>query len=347
MSDYYDGTKILSLKDVRGEQPELVMVDGTRTAGKTTYFNRWFVNKFIKKKEQFMLLYRYQYELSCVSNTFFGDIGNLFFPEYHMTEESAMRGGIKILYLNDEVCGYAVYINNPDIIKKNSHMFSGVQRMLFDEFQTESGNYCQDEVSKLFSVHTSVARGRGEQVRFVPVYMLSNSVSIINPYYSHLGIHKRLKSDTRFLKGDGWVLERCYNEGAKNAQLSSAFNRAFSNTKYASYSREGVYLNDNDAFIDRPDGLTQYLLTFVDNGKWFSVKKIVESDLIYCDNRVDKTYPIKIVRDVADHREGFTMIDSGTIMVMNLKKIFMEGRMRFKDLECKNAILDLLSIKVN
>ena len=53
-----------------------------------------------------------------------------------------------------------------------------------------------------------MARGQGEQNRYLPVYMLSNPVSIINTYYVELGISSRLTDETRFLRGDGFVLEQ-------------------------------------------------------------------------------------------------------------------------------------------
>lgn len=343
--DYYDGTKLLSLQDKYGEKPEIYICDGNRTAGKTTFFNRLLVNSFIKRGSQFLLVYRYNYELSAVCESFFSDIGSLFFPNYHMTCESIARGSIKVLSLNDKLCGFAVYLNNVDIVKKNSHMFSKVQRMLFDEFQSESGNYCKDEVDKLFSLHTSVARGQGEQVRYVPLIMLSNSVSIINPYYLELGIHKVLKEDTKFLKGDGWVLEHCFNQSAKEAQVGSAFNRAFSKSKYSSFAAENIYLNDNSAFVDKMTGSNRYLLTFRCNGRDYSIRDYAEDNVIYCDTRVDGSFPIRIVRDVGSHRDGYTMINNGVGMVTLLRKAFSDGLVRFKDLECKNAFLDLMAIK--
>lgn len=43
---YYDGTKLLSLKDINGNLPEIYICTSNRSAGKTTYFNRLCVNLF-------------------------------------------------------------------------------------------------------------------------------------------------------------------------------------------------------------------------------------------------------------------------------------------------------------
>lgn len=95
---YYDGTKLLSLLDLNNKRPEIYMVTSNRTGGKTTYFGRLVVNKFLSKGEKFCLLYRYDYELSGVADKFFKDIKELFFPQYEMTSKPMMRGKFHELF---------------------------------------------------------------------------------------------------------------------------------------------------------------------------------------------------------------------------------------------------------
>jgi hypothetical protein len=222
---FYDGTKLLSLKDINGDKPEIYMCTSNRSAGKTTYFNRLCVNRFIKYKEKFCVLYRFNYELSDCADKFFKDIGGLFFPDMYMSSKNRAKGVYHELYLNEEPCGYAMTINAADSIKKMSHLFSDTVRIVFDEFQSETNHYCPDEVNKFISIHTSIARGAGKQSRYVPVYMISNPVTLLNPYYTQMGIADRLTEKTKFLRGEGYVLEQGYNEAASNAQKESALDR--------------------------------------------------------------------------------------------------------------------------
>ena len=76
---YYDGTKLLSLKDADGAKPEIYLCVGNRTAGKTVFFKRLCLNNFIQGKGKFVLLYRFNYELSSCADMFFRDIRPLFF----------------------------------------------------------------------------------------------------------------------------------------------------------------------------------------------------------------------------------------------------------------------------
>lgn len=343
MNEYYDGTKLLSLLDINGNKPELYLCTTNRTGGKTTYFGRLCVNKFINNNEKFLLLYRFNYELDNIADKFFKDLQGLFFPDYTMTSKRCARGLYQELFLNNKSCGYALALNNADQIKRYSHMFSDVERILMDEFQSETNHYCPDEVKKLISIHTSIARGQGKQVRYVPVYMLSNAVSIINPYYVSLDISSRLKSDTKFLKGDGFVLEQGYVNSAGKQQLESGFNRAFKNDSYVVYSSQNVYLNDNNSFIEKPEGRGKYLATIKFKGECYGIKEYAESGYIYCDDKPDMSFPLRITVTTNDHDINYVMLKKNDFFISNLRFLFEKGCFRFKNMLCKTAILNTLS----
>ena len=84
---YYDGTKLLSLKDINGSEPEIYMVTTNRTGGKTTFFNRLCINAFKKGNGKFVILNRYNYELDGCADKFFKNIHQLFFPNDELTSK--------------------------------------------------------------------------------------------------------------------------------------------------------------------------------------------------------------------------------------------------------------------
>lgn len=338
---YYDGTKLLSLKDINGNEPEIYICSTNRSAGKTTYFGRWFVKRFLDHKEKFGLIYRYNYELSDIANKFFKEIGNLFFPGYTMESKSKAKGIYHELLLNGNVCGYAVSINNADQLKKMSHLFADVQRLLFDEFQSESNHYCDNELQKFQSLHTSIARGNGEQVRRVPVFMLSNFVSLLNPYYVALGISDKLHTKTKFLRGNGFVLEQGFNESAAAGQVASAFNRAFADSEYTRYASQKVYLNDRTAFIERPSGNSRYICTIKYNGAEYGIRAFTELGIVYCDNQPDLSYPLKLVVNTQDHDVNYLMLRQNDMFINSLRYYFEHGLFRFRNLQCKQAVLNV------
>ena len=343
MGEYYDGTKLLSMLDLNGVKPEIFICTSNRSAGKTTYFNRLIVNKFKKNKEKFMLIYRYNYELDDCADKLFKDIEGLFFQGDIMTSKRKASGIFHELFLNEESCGYAISLNSADQLKKYSHLFSDVERMLFDEFQSETNHYCSDEISKFVSIHTSVARGQGKQARYLPVYMIGNPVSIINPYYVELGISERLRDDTKFLRGDGYVLEQGFVKSASQAQRESGFNKAFARNSYVAYSSQCVYLNDNKAFIEKPDGIGKYLCTLRYNGTDYGVREFAEAGCIYVDDKSDSTFRFKITVTTNDHEINYVMLKRNDMFLSTLRVYFEKGCFRFKDLKCKEAVLKALS----
>lgn len=341
--NFYSGYNLLNQKDINGKTPEIFISEGNRSTGKTTFFNRFLVDQWLKNKSKFGLLYRYNYELSGIADKFFKDIGALFFPDITCESKGMMKGVYHEIFLNGESAGYALAINSADILKKNSHLFSDIDRLLLDEMQPETGRYCDEELIKYQSIHMTVARGQGKAVRYVPVYMLGNSVSLINPYYSALGISERLRQNTKILRGDGFVLERFFNAGIAKAQEESGFNRAFAGSRYQQSANQLVYLNDNTAFIEKPSGQSKYVCTVKISGTNYAIRTFADSGVIYCDTSVDNSFPLKVAASASDHQVNYVMLKQNELLISTLRWYFERGAFRFKNLSCKDAILKLLS----
>lgn len=340
---YYDGAKLLSLTDVNGNKPEIYMCTTNRTGGKTTYFSRLLVNRFLDKGEKFCLLYRFNYEVDDCANKFYKDISTLFFKGTEMTSRRRAKGIYHDLYIDDIHCGYAVSLNAADQLKKYSHLFNDTKRMFFDEFQSETNHYCNDEIRKFISIHVSIARGQGKQTRYVPVYMCANPVTVLNPYYVAMGITEQLKSDTKFLRGDGFVLEQGYNESASSAMKESGFNKAFKNTDYIEYASEAIYLNDNLAFIEKPSGRNRYLGTLRYENKDYALREYEHAGIIYCDDRADTSFENRITVTTEDHQINYVMLSRNSLFISSLRYYFEHGCFRFKNAKCKEAVLKALS----
>lgn len=348
MTEYYSNARLLTLKDVNGNTPDIYISDGNRTAGKSVSWKKYMTDYYLKrlgKKDdvnQFMLIYRNKYELSDVSDKYFRDIERLFYQGHVMKQKKIGDGIAVVLYLDDVECGFAVPLSMASKIKPMSAVFSRVAHMLFDEYQAEDGRYLENEIDKLMSLHTTVARGDGKQHRRVPLFMASNTVTILNPYYSALGITKRIRHNTKILKGTGWVMERTYNESAKNSFQGSAFNQAFASSDYFNYASENVYLNDNMSLIEKPKGAGDYVLSCKYNNEYYSF--VQYDNLIYVNDTYDKTFTRMVcfnVNDVTDDRS--IMISRYDVTVEILRGWFKKGCMRFKNLKCKEMALDLLS----
>ena len=349
MSDYYNGSKLLSLKDKDKKTPEIFISTSNRSAGKTTFFGKYVMDHFLKGKGKFILLYRYAYELNDVADKFFTDIHNLFFPNLIMSQKMREKDTFAELFIQDvksdeEVaCAYAIPINKADNIKKCSHLLSDASIMLFDEFQPESGQYCTNEIAKFQSIHTSLARGNGEQVKYLPIIMISNFVSLLNPYYTALHIAERLQANTNYLRGEGWVLEQGFNDTASKAQKESAFNRAFGDTSYNKFSSEVFYLNDNNTFVKKMTGKSQYIFSLHYEDQWFGVRYFADTGVVYINRSPDMTHNRKYAVGVNDMTEDCVLFNRFDQRIMMLRQYFDRGAFRFADLPSKGAAFAMLS----
>lgn len=343
-ADYWSCNHLLTLKDANRKTPGVYIVDGNRTAGKSVSFKKKLIDDFLKVKDinQFYYLYRYKCDMENCAESFFSDIGRIFYPSMIMTSKKLFGGAVVELSLDGRVCGYCIPMSASVKIKRIAPIFVRVKHGFFDEYQDESDNYLPDEISKLMSIRASIARGEGEQTRHVPLYMASNTVSMLNPYYEAFGINKRLQPNTKILRGDGWVFERTYNLSAMKAYQEDGFNRAFKRNAYYNYASQNVYLNDNLALIGKPAGFSRYVVTVRFNNEYYNVRQY--DTCVYVSQGADESFPVRIcfnVNDVIDDKA--IRVPRTHPIVANLRGYFNRGLMRFENLKCKNMTLDLLS----
>lgn len=284
-----------------------------------------------------MLLVRYQYKIKEYYKEFFKVVNKLFFKEDSMSEK--FHKVYSDLYFNGEHCGYCTCLTESDNIKDLSSLFSDVDTILYDEFQSEFSKYAPKEVERFISIHTSVARGEGEQSRFVRTILLSNIVSYVNPYFLTLGITERICSNTHFLKGNGFILEQNFNEHAARAQISSKFIQAFKGTKHFSYITSKEALLDSNTFVEKPAGKQSYLMTLVYKQNKYAVK-MIDSHIIYIDNRVDQTNPNIFALDVESHTENSRILRSTHPIIYYMKTNYDKGKVRFRNQRCKEMMAE-------
>lgn len=339
---YYNGTKVLSMKDLDGLSPEIIIVETNRTAGKTHFFGKMLLNNFIRKNKKFALLLRYKNQLDGCGEKFFKDVMQNKFPDKKLWTKMDRSHIFSNLFFENKHCGYGIALSSARQIKEISSNFIDVEDMLLDEMQPIDFKYVKNEVHNLQSIHTSIARGYGKQTRFVRVIMLSNAVSLLNPYYVQLGISQRLRKDTKFMRGRGWILERTLNESAAKAMEESRFNIAFGSNKMSRHEIENNYMDDN-AFIVKMSGSFTYLCTLMYAGKYFSVKFFSKETFMYCDHNYDIDFPKKFTVDLNSFIDGDFAFDPANPFKTTLRHYYYNGGVRCSSLLAKECLLAFIS----
>lgn len=342
-SPFYNGRKLLTMKDLNGNTPEIFLCTTNRSGGKTTYFNHLAVEYFKATGKKFVLEYRYNGDVKKCEDKFFKDIGSLFYPDSIVSGKYIANGKFRMIYIDGVHCGYGLAINQLDDIKRSSHLFADAGLIINDEFQSEQNKYLPDEIKNFISVHNSLARGGGYMSKYLPVICIGNCITMLNPYYVALGISDRLRSDTKFLRGNGFVLEQGFIQAAADAQKDSLFNQAFSSENYVKFSQENVYLNDDYSFIEKPQGASEYIATFVYNRTEYAIREYIKQGFMYVNRKIDSSFPIRISATTDDLRPNYLMLKQNNLMIQTLKTYFQHGCFRFNDLKSKSAILHLLS----
>lgn len=225
----YNGHELLSRNSLWN------MVLGERGNGKTYFFKKWCIQSFKKTGHQFVWLRRYKTELKDM-DTFFTDIAKEF-PDDKFSLE-----GSKFL-INGKVMGYLMALTQQ--VTKKGVSYENVDKLIFDEVLIEKGNYhyLTNEVHTLMNLWNTICRARD-----VRVFLISNSVSEINPYFSYFKI--RIRGHFTKVKED-FILEYCDTEEYREAVKQTRFGRFISDTEYGSYAINNEFIVDNHEFIEK------------------------------------------------------------------------------------------------
>lgn len=289
------------MQDLDGQKPEIYISTSNRSAGKTTFFNGYAVHDFLERDNKFCLLYRNKYEMEHAADTFFGEIGKLFFKGLILKQETLIKNVAYRLLIGENYdpddkeasfcgicCGYVTSLSSSEQIKRASHLLSDTTKIIFDEFQSEKGTYLKNEIALLMSIHDSIARGNGEQARYLPLYLIGNLIDIYNPYYEALGITQRIDPRCNYMRGNGWVLEQGFNASASAAHQASAFHRAFSHENYVNVSLEKQYLITDSQFIcNNIPNYGLYIGTITHNKQKYGIRYIDSIGTYYISKKID------------------------------------------------------------
>lgn len=360
---HYDPSRILNAKDRTGKQPEVIFVCSRgRSLGKTFGFSRFAyeramgktfgyeIEKHLTGSRKFVLFTRYKKELGSVAAGILKGYLEYARPETTVYEKKQMSGTFSNIYatygFGDEAetehIGYVIPLAADDEIKKISSLFVDVELCLFDEFQpTHNSTYLRDEVDRLVSIHTSLARGGGRSVRFLPVILLSNTINIFNPYFIQTGLVRNIQPNTRLHVGDGLIYERCMVIGNAQEHAGSAFNQVFSASQLLNYDDDNSWLAADNSLVSKPDGWgrSEYYGTLLSGQSKYGVKYYPGPAMYYVDRRPDLQSP-RVYNITVDGNLNVPFI-RGSSLIKSLKSHFMAGLVRVCDNGVKDMLLDL------
>lgn len=339
---FYDINPMLSKKDINGDTPSMRIITGNRAGGKTHAMEEYLLSSIRKKRvRKFALLCRYKYELDDLAEGFFATSA---WMHPGMTYETARvyKTGYSEIMLNGIHMGYGICIGAADNLKRLSGRFHDVDICIWDEFQREDERYLPREILQLNSVISTVSRGEGKKGRFVPFFMISNFISLLSPLLSALEIEKRLKSDTTYVRGEGFVFEQKIVLDALKEQAGNTASRALTRTQYLGGSTVR-YLNDRRDAIETPKGRYKYCENFSSEGNTYAILYFPDRKILHATKKVDSNFKICYSKDMEEISE-FVLVPRHITMY---RDYFYAGRFTFDSLEAKSALIKYISYGCN
>lgn len=302
--------------------------------GKSYGIKKYVIKRFLKKHKQFIYLRRYDTELkkSLKDNEFFKDIAN----DPELTNNEMYIRGDKF-YINDMLAGYAIPLSKASIFK--SVPFPDVDIIIYDEFLIDNNtyHYIPDEPEKLLDFMETVGR-----LRNIKVFLLGNSISLINPYFDYFNISLPYNSDIKTFKEGLILINYIKNEVYREVKRESNFGKLIDGTKYGSYAIDNEFLKDNYNFIKKKSPKSKFFFNLILNGHTYGVWMDYNSNDMYISKHYNNNHPVTITFNYQDHSENTIMLKSKSVFFQNLVKHYQNGWLYFETLQIKSDVTRLI-----
>lgn len=322
---FYNDQQLLSYKRLYN------MIMGVRGHGKTyNCTRRCIATGLEKKKVSFVVLVRYKEDIKTIKDSWWSVVEHLF-PQYHFSSES------NVIYAQNELEKIAIgeYVALSEYTRAKKVPRPYVKYIFFDEFLNEDNDYLPNEIDKFLSVCDSIIRNRDD----VRVMMVTNTISMINPYFDYFGINKL---NGRFTKGNHEsIVEFTDSEEFTKYRQQTKFGSSIKNTKYGEFAIDGRFmLDDTTNVIKDPKGNYNYLYNLMLEGLNISVYLV--NNLMYLCYSKDytRTSYTPYVEDAKKY--GAIFCEKTFRHFKVISKYFMQDKMMFEHLKIKNAIIELL-----
>ena len=307
---------------------------GERGVGKSYGIKKIAIKRFIKKNRKFIYLRRYDTELkkSLKNNEFFKDIAS----DDELKDYKLEVRGDKF-YIDNKLCGYAIPLSKASIFK--SVPFPDVDMIIYDEFLIDNNtyHYIPDEPEKLLDFMETVGR-----LRNIQVFLLGNSISLINPYFDYFNISLPYKTDIKTFKEGIILINYIRNEAYREVKRESRFGKLIDGTKYGSYAIDNEFLKDNNNFIKKKTPKSKFFFNLILNGHTYGIWLDYNSNDMFISKKFNTNHPVSITFDYKDHSENTIMLKSRSVFYQNMIKHYENGYLYFESQQIKSDVTGLI-----
>ena len=329
---YYDYQKIISYNC-----PVNILI-GERGVGKSYGMKNYVIKKFLKKKEKFIYIRRYENEIkSLFQKDFFGDIKEAF-PEITLSAKN------KKFYINGEVFGYAKRLTEAQDLKSSS--FEDITTIVFDEYAIEKNRryYLSNEGMVIAGLLDSIIRNRNN----VKVFFLMNAVEGIefSPLFSFFELQLPYNSDIRLFKKNTILLQYMNNEEFRKERKETLIGRLMEGTLYENYALKNEILDKTNDFIEKKTGSSKFNFAFIYNKETYGVWNDFKNGKVFVSSDYLENSPFKFSITLKDSKPNVMLIsalsryDFWKVFLNNLKL----GVVYYENQKIKHIVFEIIRL---
>lgn len=307
---------------------------GARGLGKTYACKKRAIRRALDGGEEFVYLRRFQTELKHVS-TFFNDIRGEF-PEWELSVDGR-KAKARPTGSDGEwtTIGYFLALTAGATLKSVS--YPNVCTLIFDEFIIEEGtrHYLPAEVDTFLDLYSTIDRNNDR----VKVFMLSNAVRCVNPYF----IEWRIQTGKAFQRrGGGYlVCELIDNEAFAGEVSRTRFGKFIKETspEYASYAIDNLFSDDTEDLLGKKPPEARLIATL--RTRTGEVSLWHDDMMWYVQRRLPRDCDVRLAYKVRA-RDGERVQTKGEGYMAILVHAIKDGRVRFDSIESRETIWSVL-----
>lgn len=305
-------------------------VVGERGFGKTYGFLKHFGEKWIKNREQFLYVRRYQTEIDYIGKKLYdAHIKNNEFGEHIITAG-------KEKYLCDgEVFCYMVPLSNEGKLK--SVPLPNVKYILFDEFLITNPNqrYMKNEPVLFLSLIESVFRERDPHV-----YCLGNASTVTNPYFDYFHLKIPYQSEYATFKNGLIAVNYACGTEFREQKIKSKFGQIIKDTSYGAYSIKNEFLMDDGNFISKKTPKAWLFACLYIEQRNFGLWIDSNTGNMYISKKYDPKNPRNFALLISDHIEGVRLATArNNPWFRKLIECYKNNKLFFENIQIKNYVI--------
>ena len=310
------------------------MIMGVRGVGKTYCLTNKCIKLGLETKDiSFVVLARYKEDIIAIKDGWWEIVEHLY-PDYIFFSKR------NIIYAKNSLETFPIgeFIALRDYMRAKRKPRPKVRIIFFDEFLNEENDYLKNEINAYTSICDSIIRNRDN----VRCYLVSNHISVLNPYFNYFGIKQLGK---RFTRGQhDSLLEFTDSAEFIKYRKETKFGKSIEGTEYGDYAMLGRMLLDDMTNVSNvPDKVCHHQFNLILEGMPMEV--CLMENLLYIRKSKDKT-AIAYTPYVDDAVLGATFCTKQLSHFNFIVDKFMKDEIMYESLEIKNRIINFVRFKM-